>query len=524
MVSHHNKGGLTPIFGDAGEVLRAHARKQPHRMAIACGDRSITWAQLDALMDRVAATLQQEGIEPTRSIAICAGTSIEYLVAFLGAIRAGIAVAPIAPSLTAPAIAAMIADSGAQRVYLDRASAAALAAAKTSLAAPVTLLDGEPSFDAWLKPAGTAPAPVTPQPDWPFNIIYSSGTTGEPKGIVQPFAMRWTHMQRGPAHGYDADAITLISTPLYSNTTLVSVFPTLATGGAVVLMPKFDVERYLELAERVHATHTMLVPVQYQRLMAFPGFDRYDLSAFRAKFSTSAPFAAALKRDVLARWPGGLTEFYGMTEGGGTCVLQAHVHREKLHTVGLPAEGHDIRLIDDAGHEVARGGTGEVVGGSPANMMTGYHNRREATAAAEWNHDGKRFIRTGDIGRFDADGFLTLVDRKKDMIISGGFNIFPGDLEAVLREHPAVAEVAVAGMPSERWGETPVAFVVRRAGAGESADDIRAWANDRLGRMQRVAAVHVVEELPRSAIGKVLKRELRARYGQPGTDPLSLKD
>ena len=510
----HVDRGLTPAFGDPAEVLRAHARARPRHVAVACGDRSITWAELDALMDRVAATLQHEGIEPTRSIAICAATSIEYLVAFLGAMRAGVAVAPISPSLTPQAIVAMIADSGARRVFADRANAEALAAANGPLSVPVTLFDGSPSFESWLRPAGAAPAHVTPGPDWPFNIIYSSGTTGAPKGIVQPYAMRWTHMQRGPAHGYDADAVTLISTPLYSNTTLVSVFPTLATGGAIVLMPRFDAQRYLELAQGVRASHTMLVPVQYHRIMALPGFGRYDLAAFRAKFSTSAPFAAELKRDVLARWPGGLTEFYGMTEGGGTCVLQAHVHREKLHTVGLPAEGHDIRLIDDAGREVARGGAGEVVGWSPANMMTGYHNRPEATAAAEWHREGKRFIRTGDVGRFDEDGFLTLVDRKKDMIISGGFNIFPGDLEAVMREHPAVSEVAVVGMPSEEWGETPVAFVVRKAGTRENADDIRAWANERLGRMQRVAAVHLVAELPRSAIGKVLKRELRARYAR----------
>jgi acyl-CoA synthetase (AMP-forming)/AMP-acid ligase II len=512
VVSPADNWGLSLIFGSPGEVLRAHARARPRQLAVRCEDRAVDWAELDALMDRVAATLQHEGIEPTQAVAICAATSIQYLAVFLGAIRAGVAVAPISPALTPRAIAAMIADSGARRVFLDRANANALESAGIAPAAPVTLFDGAPSFASWLRPPGSKPAHVEPRPEWPFNIIYSSGTTGEPKGIVQPFAMRWTHMQRGPAHGYDADSTTLISTPLYSNTTLVSVFPALATGGSVVLMPRFDAQRYLELAERVRATHTMLVPVQYQRLMAREDFGRYDLAAFRGKFSTSAPFPAALKRDVLARWPGGLTEFYGMTEGGGTCVLQAHVHREKLHTVGLPAAGHDIRLIDDAGREVARGGTGEVVGWSPASRMTGYHNRPEATAAAEWVRDGKRFIRTGDIGRFDDDGFLQLVDRRKDMIISGGFNIYPGDLEAVLREHPAVAEVSVVGMPSAEWGETPFAFVVCRPGIDADADEIRAWANERLGRMHRVAEVRVLPELPRSSIGKVLKRELRALY------------
>jgi len=512
-VPRHEIIGLTPAFGNPGAVLREHARQRPGQRAIMCGDESIMWSELDQRMDRVAATLQREGIVPTQCVAICAGTSIDYLVLFLGAMRAGVAVALISPSLTPRAITGMIADSGAPRVFMDRTNADVLSAARAQIAAPVTLLDAEPSLESWLAAPGARPTHVEPRPEWPFNIIYSSGTTGEPKGIVQPFAMRWTHMQRGPAHGYDADSITLISTPLYSNTTLVSVFPTLATGGAVALMPKFDAQRYLELAERIHATHTMLVPVQYHRIMARPDFDRYDLSAFRAKFSTSAPFAADLKRDVLARWPGGLTEFYGMTEGGGTCILQAHVHRDKLHTVGLPAPGHDIRLIDESGQEVGPGEAGEVMGHSPSSIMTGYHNRREATAEAEWFRNGQRFIRTGDIGRFDAEGFLTLVDRKKDMIISGGFNIYPGDLETVLRAHPDVLEAAVVGVPSVEWGETPAAFVVTRADAAASAESIRAWANEQLGRMQRIATVELMPELPRSSIGKVLKRELRARYG-----------
>jgi long-chain acyl-CoA synthetase len=253
------------------------------------------------------------------------------------------------------------------------------------------------------------------------------------------------------------------------------------------------------------------VPVQYQRLMANLAFGDHDLSSFRAKFSTSAPFGAALKADVLARWPGGLIEFYGMTEGGGTCILEAHLHPTKLHTVGRAAEGSDIRLIDEDGREVAPGGDGEVVGSS-AGMMTGYHRQPEKTREAEWfDATGKRFIRTGDVGRFDADGFLTLFDRKKDLVISGGFNIYPSDLEAVVRAHPAVADVAVVGVPSEQWGETPVAFVVRRAGDDTPEDTLLQWTNAQLGKTQRLSALHWIDELPRSAIGKVLKRELRER-------------
>jgi acyl-CoA synthetase (AMP-forming)/AMP-acid ligase II len=201
-----------------------------------------------------------------------------------------------------------------------------------------------------------------------------------------------------------------------------------------------------------------------------------------------------------------------MTEGGGTCVLEASSHPDKLHTVGCPAPGHDIRLIDDHGHELPAGATGEVVGYSES-MMTGYHNQPAKTAEAEWyDATGKRFIRTGDIGRFDKDGFLVLMDRKKDMIISGGFNVYPSDLEAVLLRHQEVAEAAVVGVPSERWGETPVAFIVLRRQDSLPANVLLDWTNGQLGKTQRLAALELVEALPRSAIGKVLKRQLRDAY------------
>jgi long-chain acyl-CoA synthetase len=293
---------------------------------------------------------------------------------------------------------------------------------------------------------------------------------------------------------------------------LVSFFPAIAGGGTVVLLPKFDVGKFLEQSQRQRVTHAMLVPVQYQRLMDHPEFDRYDLSSYRMKFCTSAPFSAALKAQILRRWPGGLIEYYGMTEGGGTCTLLAHQYPNKLHTVGQPVAGHDIRLIDEQGREVPVGAVGEVVGRSAA-MMQGYFKQPGKTAEAEWyDGAGNRFIRTGDVGRFDADGFLTLLDRRKDMIISGGFNIYPSDLEQVLFQHQAVSDAAVVGVASRAWGETPVAFVVLKQAHADTAEQIKSWANERLGKTQRLAAVELVGELPRNAIGKVLKRELRERF------------
>lgn len=501
-------------FGAIAELVHLHAQQAPGRAALADATRELSYGALDTLMDRIAASLQRDGLRAGDAIAICAASSVNYAAVFLGALRAGVAVAPLAPGSTPASLARMIEDADARILFVDEAAAEVIGPAAPG-AIPRIALDASSAggdFDDWLVLSGARPAAVELHPSSPFNIIYSSGTTGEPKGIVQGHGMRWSHVRRGAKYEYGPETVTLLSTPLYSNTTLVVFFPTIAFGGCVVLMPKFDAAGYLKLAERHRVTHTMLVPVQYQRLMAHPDFGAHELSSFRFKFSTSAPFNAALKADVLARWPGGLIEFYGMTEGGGTCILEAHLHPDKLHTVGRPAEGSDIRLIDEAGNEVAPGEAGEVVGHS-AGMMVGYHRQPGKTREAEWfDPAGKRFIRTGDVGRFDDDGFLTLFDRKKDMIISGGFNIYPSDLEAVLRGHGSVADVAVVGVPSVQWGETPVAFVVRHAGDDTPAEALLQWTNAQLGKTQRLAGVQFIDELPRSAIGKVLKRELRERH------------
>jgi long-chain acyl-CoA synthetase len=496
-------------FARLADLIALHAQRQPQRPALAQGEVQMDYATLDQRMDRVATALQQAGIGAGQAIAICAPASIAYATVFLGALRAGVVVAPLAPSTTPQGLAQMVDNAEARLVFTDGSSAVG----EGALNPPRIALDGDAAvgqpLEDWLAPVGSRPQAVAVGPADPFNIIYSSGTTGAPKGIVQSHGMRWAHIQRGRQYDYSPQTVTLLSTPLYSNTTLVLFVPTLACGGMVLLMAKFNAADYLRLAARHRVSHTMLVPVQYQRLLAVPDFDAHDLSSFRFKFCTSAPFSPALKAEVLRRWPGGLVEFYGMTEGGGSCILNAHEHPDKLHTVGRPAGTSDIRLIDEEGREVAAGEAGEVVGHSPG-MMTGYHGQPAKTREAEWfDPSGKRFIRTGDIGRFDADGFLVLFDRKKDMIISGGFNIYPSDMETQLHMHPAVLESAVVGVPSEAWGETPVAFVVLRAGQTVTADELKAWVNDRVGKTQRLSALVLCEELPRSAIGKILKRELR---------------
>ena len=502
-------------FGTLSDLVAAHGRDRPGHVALVDGERTIGYGDLNVLVDRIAAGLQREGVGPREAVAICATTSLEYAAVFLGALRAGAAAAPLAPSSSPESLVMMLKDCGSKLFFLDKGVADALTDVARDIAARRIALDGSDaglSFESWLPEAGAQPQAVSVEPNDPFNIIYSSGTTGAPKGIVQPHAMRWGQVRRGI---YSADSVTMISTPLYSNTTLVSFLPTLGNGGTAVLMPKFDAEKFLKLSQTHRATHAMLVPVQYRRIMERTDFDTYDLSSYVLKFSTSAPFAPEVKADVLKRWPGGLIEFYGMTEGGGSCMLVAHEHPDKLHTVGKPMNGHDIRLIDEDGKEVPQGHVGEVVGRSGA-MMVGYHNQPGKTRDAEWfSPDGLRFIRTGDVGRFDEDGFLTLMDRKKDMIISGGFNIYPSDLELELSKHPDVLESAVVGVPSDKWGETPVAYVTLRPGRTLAAEELKAWMNGRVGKTQRLADLIYMDVLPRSHIGKVLKKDLRDSYKGP---------
>jgi acyl-CoA synthetase (AMP-forming)/AMP-acid ligase II len=283
-------------------------------------------------------------------------------------------------------------------------------------------------------------------------------------------------------------------------------------------MGKFDCGKWLAHVQADRTTITMLVPVQYQRLMDFAGFGDFDLSGLKLKYCTSAPFSADLKREVLRRMPGGLIEIYSMTEGGVVCLLPCHEFPDKLHTVGRPAPGNELKVLDDEDREVPPGTPGNLVGRSQT-MMSGYQNQPEKTREGYWTDpEGGVWQRMGDIGRVDAEGFVELVGRAKDMIISGGFNIYPSDLEAELMKEPGVAEAAVVGVPSRAWGETPVGFVVLKESAGDTGA-IMAAVNARLGKTQRLAALHAIAEMPRSHIGKLLKTTLReeaVRLG--GTD------
>jgi long-chain acyl-CoA synthetase len=502
------------------EWVRRNAGQNPALEAIVCGKKRLNWREFDLRINRVSNALIDLGINKGDRVAVLASTSIEYVEIFMGTLRAGACLVPLSTMASSEALGKMVEDSGAKILFLSASMSALVApfidSLNNILSDRLIALDfekpGWETYENLLADASDKDPLIELEMGDAFNIIYSSGTTGVPKGILHNHMMRAVQMERVTENGYTIDARTLLSTPLYSNTTIVALLPTLVGGGTVVLMPKFDARRYLELVEQERCTHTMLVPVQYKRIMDVDDFDRFDLSSMRAKFSTSAPLRAAVKQDVLNRFPGALIEYYGLTEGGGVTVLEAHLFPEKLNTVGKPAPGVELRFISDDGNEVPAGETGEICGRSPA-MMSGYFGHDDLTRESLWfDKNGQQYFRSGDMGFMDEDGFVHLTDRKKDMIISGGLNIYANDLELVLLKDPDVEDAAVIGIPSDAWGETPLGLVVTRKQSNKSEQNILDDANAQLGKSQRLSAVETRSTLPRSSIGKILKRELREPY------------
>jgi long-chain acyl-CoA synthetase len=502
------------------DALSGNAKWHAGKTALVCGDRRLTWSEFNARVNRVANALLRLGIRKGDRVGVLLPNSVEAAEVTCGVVKAGGVVVPLSAQVPAPGLVLQITDSDSRVLFVGAPLKAVLGphlARLTGLldgglVAVGFVADGWRAYEALLDAASEADPGVVLAYDDDFNIMYSSGTTGVPKGIVH------THFARqqfalGLALGcrFSFATVGLLTTPLYSNGTWIVWLPTLVAGGTVVVMPRFDPRELLELVQRERVTHAFMVPTQYGATMALPDFERYDVSSLRMLISAGSPLLQDVKERILERFGCPLTELYGLTEGIAT-ILPPEMVRQKPGSVGVPLLGWDIRIVDDAGRELPRGEIGEIVGYSTF-LMRGYHKQPEQTAEAVWADErGRRYLRTGDIGRLDADGYLYVLDRKKDMLISGGQNVYPIDVEAVVARHPAVAEVAVIGVPHPKWGEVPLALVVRRPGAALAAEELRAWANPQLAAYQRLAAVEFRDTLPRNQLGKLLKRELREPY------------
>ena len=301
MAPYSKTESIEKSFVSIPELIERQSNRHGHRTALVVDTVSIRFDELNRLVDKTAASLQFAGLGYGDCIAICGQSSIEYIVTFLAGLRAGIVVAPLPSSASPEALKSMIVDSSAKFIFYDQTTKDLVHSATLEVIIHKVLFNEMESIleqgqRLWQAELIRSFKNVKIKPHWPFNIIYSSGTTGKPKGIVQSHAMRWNYFKRAKSYDYHNNPITLLSTPLYSNTTLISLFPTLAYGGTVILMPKFDARKFLELAQKYKVTHTILVPIQYQRIMACEEFSQFDLSSFQTKQCTGSPFKPGLKQ------------------------------------------------------------------------------------------------------------------------------------------------------------------------------------------------------------------------------------
>lgn len=501
------------------ELWASHARFRQNKLALVCGDVRLTWAELNTQCNRVANKLLALNAGKPAKVAMLMGNSAKTAIVLMGVMKSSACVVPISTMLKPEQVKTLLEDSGASVLFADEANIE-LAEAALALASPgasiTKILAGDLSddwlaLDTWLVDANEQEPSTRYDLNDDFNIIYSSGTTGTPKGIVQTHRARqhWSYSNALELR-MDHNTVALATTALSSNGTWFMLLPPLFVGATVVILETFTPENFLETVQRESVTHTFMVPTQYIGIIESDRLESSDIRSLRCMLSAGSSLRQDTKDAVLEKMGPGLFELYGFSEGFATICRPEQHHKQG--SVGTPVIGFDLRIIDENDEELPPGKTGEIVGYG-GGLMKHYHRRPEETAASIWRDArGRSFLRSGDIGMLDEDGFLYILDRKKDMILSGGFNIFPKDIEEIVGAHNDVSDVTVIGIPHPKWGETPLALVILVEGASTATEDLLEWANARLAKAQRLHAIELRTELPRNALGKVLKRELRQPY------------